>query len=79
MISRKELIEEFNKINQKHRELSFALHQRYIIIVRKHKDNKAKLEHYLDECPDCSSKMMFYQVLLELREKEALKNIDNVQ
>ena len=73
MASRKELIEEFNKVETKYKELSYSLYKRYIKIVERYRDNKAKLEQYLDECPNCNSKLMFYQALRELSDKEEKK------
>jgi uncharacterized protein with PIN domain len=69
MVTRKELIEEFKVAQTKYRELEYSLYKRYLPIVERYKNNEAKLHQYLDECPDCSSKMMFYQTLRELDEK----------
>ena len=66
MSSRKELIEEFNKVETKYRELTHALYKRYLPIVQRHRNNKAKLEYYCDECPNIMVKTMFYQALREL-------------
>ena len=69
MASRKELIEEFNKVETKYRELTHSLYKRYVPIVERYRDNKAKLEQYCDECPNINAKLMFYQALRELEEK----------
>ena len=69
MATRKDLIEEFNKVETKYRELSYSLYKRYQPIAERYKDNKAKLEHYLYECPECSSKMLFYGALRDLRNR----------
>jgi hypothetical protein len=69
MASRKELIEEFLNVQKTYRELEYSLYKKYLVIVQRVRNDKVQLEKYLDECPDCSSKMMFYQVLRELDEK----------
>lgn len=66
MASRKELITEFKELEQKHRELSHALYQKYLPIVKRYRNDKEKLMQYLDECPNCNAKLMFYQALNEL-------------
>ena len=71
MASRTEIIEEFLNVQKTYRELEYELSKRYLVIVRKLVANNdvEGLHKYLDECPDCSSKLMFYQVLRELDEK----------
>lgn len=75
MASRKELIEEFLNVQKTYRELEYELSNRYLVIVRRltAKNDVEGLHKYLDECPDCSSKLMFYQVLRELDEKNKEK------
>ena len=72
MASRKEVIEEFLNVQKKYRELEYALYKKYIVIVRRlvEKNDVKGLHKYLDECPDCSCKMMFYQTLRELEDKQ---------
>jgi len=68
MASRKELIEEFLNVQKTYRELEYSLYKRYVVIVQRLKNNNdvEGLHKYLDECPDCSSKLMFYQAIREL-------------
>jgi len=67
-MKRSELIEKFLEAQKTYRELEYSLKKRYQPIIerlRKRKDIKG-LEKYLDECPDSSAKLMFYQALREL-------------
>ena len=71
MATRQQLIEEFLNVQKTYRELEYELSKKYLVIVRRltAKNDVEGLHKYLDECPDCSSKLMFYQVLRELDEK----------
>ena len=70
MATRQELIEEFNVHDKKCKEIVWELNKRYTKIVHRYQDNEEKLMYYLDECPDCIAKLMFYQRLREIREKK---------
>lgn len=76
--TRKQLIEEFNVHDKKCKEISWELNKRYTKIVHRYQDDEDKLMHYLDECPNCMAKLMFYQRLREIREKKEKKQRKNV-
>jgi hypothetical protein len=71
--SRKELIKQFNEHNKICNEIAWELNKRYTKIVHRYKDNEKMLHKYLDECPNCMAKLMFYQRLREIEAKKILR------
>lgn len=71
--ARKQLIEVFNVHQTKSREIALELNKRYIKIIKRYQDDEEKLMYYLDECPDCTAKLMFYQRLREIKNSKEKK------